>query len=236
MTKDIAKVQEYAIMQKGQMDKIKEMMAENLGEDAKITFSDLPRISCPSGKSTTWLIPDIEAAGGVIETKAITGIIMMTQSTRQYWEVSFDESGGGTPPDCSSEDAVTGRGNPGGDCINCILSEFDQDTGRQRCKESRLIFMITPDDILPIMISAPPTSLKNVRKYLMGLISKQKYAYTAYTELTLETDKSQGGIHYPKINIRKIGEVEKPEVSKAYSKMLKPHLVREARRVSEEGE
>ncbi len=227
MTKELAVKDQYVVMQKGQMEVVKDMMAENIG-DSNITFSDLIRISFPSGKSKTWIIPDIEAEGGEVEQKSIQGIIVMTQSTRQYWEQSFEETGGGTPPDCSSEDAVNGRGNPGGECSNCIYSEFDPDTNRQLCKENRLIFMVMQNDILPIMVAAPPTSLKNVRKYLMGLISKRKYAHSVYTELTLETDKSLEGIAYPKINIRKIGDVENPDVSAAYAKMIKPYLKREA--------
>ncbi len=121
-------------MQKGKLDMVQEMIKENLG-DSSITLSDLTRISFPSGKSTTWVIPDIEAEGGTIESKAINGIILMTQRTRQYWVTSYDDTGGGTPPDCSSEDGVTGRGNPSGDCNDCNFSQFDSTTGRQECQE-----------------------------------------------------------------------------------------------------
>jgi hypothetical protein len=234
VTKEVVKAEQYAIMQQGKMETVQEMIKENLG-DSTITLSDLTRVSFPSGKSKTWIVPDIEAEGGEIESKSIVGIVLMTQKTRQYWEESFDDTGGGTPPDCSSEDGTTGRGNPGGACKECMLSEFDQDTGRQPCQEKRLIFMITQDDILPIMVSAPPTSLKNVRKYLLGLTSKQRWAHSVYTELTLETAKSQGGIDYPKINCRKVGDVESPEITAEYAKMIKPYLKREARRATEAG-
>jgi len=231
VTKDLAKVEQYAIMQKGKMDMVKEMLNENVG-DTSITFGDLKRISFPSGKSKTWQIPDIEAEDGVIESKAINGIILLTQKTRQYWEASFEETGGGTPPDCSSEDGRTGRGLPGGECADCAYSQFDDNTGRQACKESRLIFMITQDEILPILVSAPPTSLAAIRKYLLGLTSKQQYAHSVYTELTLETDKSKaGGISYPKLVARKLGNVELPDVSAEYAKMFKPYLKREVSRV-----
>ena len=221
-------------MQKGKLDMVQDMIKENLG-DSKITLSDLSRISFPSGKSKTWIVPDIEAEGGEIEAKAITGIVLMTQRTRQYWEESFEDTGGGTPPDCSSEDGIFGRGNPGGECDNCLFSQFDEDTKRQSCSEKRLIFMITQDDILPIMVSAPPTSLKNVRKYILGLTSKQKPIHSVYTELTLVTDKSQGGIDYPKIQIRKVGDVENPEITAQYAKMIKPYLQKEAARAAQEG-
>jgi len=235
VTKEVAVASEqYAIMQKGKLDMVQDMIKENLG-DSNITLSDLTRISFPSGKSKTWIIPDIEAEGGELEAKAIVGIILMTQRTRQYWEESFEDTGGGTPPDCSSEDGIFGRGNPGGECDNCLFSQFDTDTGRQSCSEKRLIFMITQDDILPIMVSAPPTSLKNVRKYILGLTSKQKRIHSVYTELTLVTDKSQGGIDYPKIQIRKIGDVENPEITAQYAKMIKPYLQREAARAAQEG-
>ena len=69
----------------------------------------------------------------------------------------------------------------------------------------------------------------------MGLISKQKFVHSVYTELTLETDKSADGIEYPKINVRKVGDVENPEITDAYAKMIKPHLKREAKKVVQEG-
>jgi len=235
VTKELAVAEQYAIMQKGKMDMVQEMLNENVG-DSSITFGDLTRISFPSGKSKTWQIPDIEAEDGVIEAKAIVGIILLTQVTRQYWEASFDETGGGTPPDCSSEDGLMGRGLPGGSCGDCDYSQFDDATGRQACKESRLIFMITQNEILPLLVSAPPTSLKAIRKYLLGLTSKQRYAHSVYTELTLETDKSNiGGISYPKLVVRKVGDVEAPDISAQYAKMIKPYLKRETARATAEG-
>lgn len=234
MTKDLAKVKEYAIMQKGKMDMVKEMIRENLGDSA-ITFGDLTRIPFPSSKSKTWIIPDIEAPDGEVEQKAIIGVILMTQKTRQYWKESFEKTGGGTPPDCSAEDGEIGRGNPGGDCGSCEFSQFDDDTGRQKCKESRLIFIITQDEILPWLIAAPPTSLKSIRKYLLGLTSKQQYAHSVYTEFTLTTDKSRDNIDYPKLVVRKVGNVEKPEITAEYARLIRPYLKREAARMAQEG-
>jgi len=225
--KEVAVKEEFAIMQ-GNIEDVKAMIEANLGEGESIGIGDLSRITMPSGKSTTWIIPDIEAEGGEIETKAITGVIVSTQTTRQYWETSFEE-GGGNPPDCASVDGITGVGNPGGECLQCEKNEFKSEGGKNRakeCQERKLVFVVLRDDVLPTLISAPPASLKNIRQYLFELTKKRRFIHSVYTEITLTTDKNDDGIFYPKMVFRKVGDVENQEATKGYAEALKPFLKR----------
>jgi hypothetical protein len=206
-------------MNKGE---VAQMLRENVGAE-KLTANDLTRITVPSQGSTTWLIPTIE---GEQSSKTIEGVIILTQSVRAYWKDSFDESGGGTPPDCVSRDGLEGRGTPGGDCLKCELSQWESDKkGRGKaCSESRLVYLIQPDEILPIVIKVPATSLASARKYLFGLTSARKPVHSVFTKITLEKASNADRIDYSKIIFEMTGDVPNAEVTKAYADDIRPFL------------
>lgn len=218
---------QFAIMETD-MDVSDEIM-QNLGVGG-ITMHDLPKVTVPTGGSTVWSVPDIEAEGGESNPKDITGVIIMTRTTRQYWKTSF-EDGGGTPPDCSSDDGLTGVGDPGGDCTNCPLNEFESHTDgkRKACAEKRLIFITTQRDILPTIVVAPAGSLGNVRKFLVGLTSKRLPVFSVYSKLTLEKDKNDQNIAFSRIVIQKIADVEDMVRARAYADAIKPYLQKVSR-------
>lgn len=212
---------EYAVMtmEKGE---IVSMLRDNVGAE-KLTANDLSRVTVPSQGVTTWTIPTVE---GDKQEKYIEGIIVLTQSVRAYWKESFDESGGGSPPDCVARDGLTGVGDPGGDCLKCELSQWQSDKKKRgkACAEARLIYLMTKNQILPMVIKVPATSLANARKYLFGLTSARQAVHSVYTRLALEPDKNLDGIKFSKITFEKIGDVEKPQITKAYADDLKPFL------------
>jgi hypothetical protein len=179
----------------------------------------------PTGGTTTWSIPTIE---GDQPAQKIEGIIVFTQTVRAYWKESFDESGGGSPPDCVSRDGLIGKGEPGGDCLSCELAQWETAKGGRgrgkACAESRLIYLMSKNEILPTVIKVPATSLTNARKYLVGLTSKQQPLYSVYTELSLTPDKNADGIKFSKIVFKKLGDVERPDLAEGYAKQIKPYL------------
>ena len=212
---------DYAVM-KMEKGEIVSMLRDNVGAE-KLTANDLSRVTVPSQGVTTWTIPTVE---GEKQQKHIEGIIVLTQSVRAYWKESFDDSGGGSPPDCVARDGLTGVGDPGGDCLKCELSQWQSDKKKRgkACSEARLIYLLTQDQILPMVIKVPATSLANARKYLFGLTSVRKAVHSVYTRLSLEADKNVDGIKFSKITFEMAGEVENPEVTKAYADDLKPFL------------
>lgn len=209
---------------------ITDILQENMGAD-ELTAFDLTRIKVPGGGGTTWRVDTIE---GEIEMKEIIGILVTTQTTNTYWKEEF--TGGGTPPDCFSEDGITGRGNPGGDCKSCPLFEFGSDENKRgkACKQNRMLYVVTQNEILPLAIKAPATSLRNTKKYLLGLVSKNRAMYSVYTKFTLERDKNKDGIEYSKILLSKVGDVENVELIKSYAKAIKPYLVKATRALGQE--
>lgn len=197
------------------LDQARELMETNLGGEEFSAF-DLDRIKIPQGGSTTWEIP---ALGGEESAKEINGIIADIVLSRVYWETSFEESGGGDPPDCYSIDNKVGIGNPGGECKTCPMNQWDSaDTGvGKACAEVAHVFLIMPDRLLPAVLSLPPTSLRPLKQYRMRLTSAGLKYYWVMTKVKLEKAKSKSGITYSQskflagdaIPKNKIAELEK---------------------------
>ena len=242
MAKEVAKKQEapvpveispetgqYAIMTM-QSGEIAEILNENLGGE-QLTAADLETVTVPAGGGLTWTINSID---GEIETKQIDGIIIFSTITRAYWPTKYE--GGSEPPQCSSQDGRMGVGNPGGDCYICPLNAFgtaDAGQGRGKaCSEKRFLFVVTQEETLPLIVRAPSMSLKGAKQYIRGLISKRQHLHSVYTRMTLEKTKNADGITFSKIIFTKIGDVENPELSKAYAAGIKPYLMSVARESS----
>ena len=195
-TKEVATIDknQFQIMQM-EKGEIADILHENLGEDS-LSIQDLIRIVVPGSGGKMWAVETIE---GEKEMAELLGIIVFTKVTRTYWEKSFDETGGGEPPNCYSPDGVMGVGEIADTvkdhmCGNCSMSEFAKDGSGCPCKENRQIFMVMQDEILPVVIKTPVMSLKNAKKYLTGLSSRRQKVHSVYTSLTLFPTKNKKGI------------------------------------------
>jgi len=173
----------------------------NLGVSGASVF-DMDRVTCPTGGTTQWTVPDMEEEDGVAYVKEMIGIVLAFRDPRSYWIKTFDGSGGGIPPDCSSPDGKFGIGTPGGDCQKCHLAQFgsakkgDKQGRGQACRQTRVLMFLRETDVLPITITVPPTSLKECRKFFMRLAGKGKPANAAVIGIKLVKDKSADGIDY----------------------------------------
>jgi len=174
----------------------------SLAPGETIDVFDLPCIRIPAGGGKNWDLPDGTSA------PVIEGIILLRQPVRAYWASSFDESGGGSPPDCSSPDGITGLGDPGGRCAACPMAEFGsgKDT-TQACRLITRLFILRPAGILPTLISLPPTSYKAAKNYVLSTIANHGAPYwAAITRIGLFQAKSAGGISYSQATLT-VGEI-----------------------------
>jgi len=216
---------QFAIM-KMEPGEIQKILKENMGAD-ELTAMDLTRVKVPAAGGTTWRIDD--PTEGEIEMKEIVGILVATQVQNAYWEDEY--TGGGTPPTCFADDGKVGVGKPGGECQQCDYYQFgsaDNKRGKA-CQQSRIMYVVPQGEILPMAIKAPATSLRSAKQYLLGLVSKRQAMSSVYTKFTLVRDKNQDGIEYSKIVLTKAGEVENPELTRAYSDEIRPYLIRASR-------
>ena len=228
MTKEVAtqtKTAEFPALQQD-LKALQEAMAENLG-GASISPFDLDKIQIPSGGGLAWTVPALE---GEMSAPEVTGIIVHVQNARAYWKEAFGDSGGGTPPDCTSDDALYGVGDPGGRCSECPNAAFGSDTRKrgQACKLIQRLFLLRDGDMLPVVVNLPPGSLKGARKYLLRLVSAGQKASSVVTRLCLEKDKNQDGIVYSRATFAMVGRLDsaQAEAACAYGKALAPAFKR----------
>ncbi len=188
-------VTSYAILSADQTD-LSEILAEAAGPNG-ITATDLDSVKVPAGGAVTWEVPGLD---GPEPMKSITGIIVHQHDARGYWEHGMDETGGGEPPACSSHDAVTGSGAPGGPCAHCPLAVFGSagDGDRPACKSTKNLYVVTAESMLPIVLPLPPMSIKPAKQYLLRLAARGIRASSVVTKISLVQDKNKGGITYAK--------------------------------------
>lgn len=203
---------------------LQELLLDNLGGMAP----KLQRISWPTGGNLAFKLQTDE---GPKMVPNLTGLVVHHVPNRLFWEQSFDESGGGQRPDCSSADGMIGHGKPFDaktglihpkfrndksadtfSCRQCPLSQF-HDEERPRCRELHPLFMIlksdSPDEInlLPVIVSIPPSSLE-VWSAFSGMLLNRGFSYRrAIVEVGLEeaTGGPSGKIAYSKAVIKRVG-------------------------------
>ena len=203
---ELVKVEDYKIITM-ESEKRREIIAANIGSQS-ITQFDLDKATFPSGGSTKW---EVVGANGPETVDAIVGIIIGHRKIRAYWETSIDEGGGSAPPDCSSNDCLTGMGDPGGDCTQCPLSQFGTaKKGKgQACSLRHVLFVMQPEAILPLAVSLPPASLKASRRYFLHeLTANGRAYYEVISEITLERGGGNGVPPHAKAVLRKLADLE----------------------------
>lgn len=107
--------------------------------------------------------------------KEFTGVILEAYPCNAYWEKSFEETGGGELPDCSSFDGIKPN-DPAkaasNTCATCALNQFGSDPkgGKGKaCKNMRRLFILIEGYGLPLQLTCPPTSLKSFSPYVTDL-------------------------------------------------------------------
>lgn len=231
-----------------------ELLEENLGSDGEnIGVGNFKRVKVPSGELNSWMIT---RGGEETAVKEITGVIVAWKARRSFW-LSADPDG--SQPDCSSldnrhpvpggmyaPDGEMGAQNPTGLCNKCPMAAFGSDPKGGRgtaCREQRLLFLVVPGSLFPIVVHIPRTSLKAVTEFMLDLMDQRKKYHQIEVGLTLVKDKNKSGQEYNKVKLRLVRTLESGEcdATRIYSDQIKA-LVEEfnasfdAESVVEEGE
>lgn len=220
-------------------DNVLEALKENLGDDT-LSVSDLDRVRIPSAGNLMWTVPDFQEANGEKNVKEIIGLPVWFKDERVYYEKSFEETGGGERPDCSSTDCKTGRGIPGGTCKTCAMNIFGSAKGGngkgKACREIRLFYVAIKNEKLPMVIVLSPMSKAAMKNYLQRLGSKDIKYWKTETSFTLEKAKSSAGIIYSRIVPRPTKQLDDDAAARflAYREGLIPYLSADASRIVEE--
>lgn len=139
----------------------------------RFTPFTMPRIGLPRDGSPFFVLPSFEAEGNPV--KDFTAFVLVEQRMRTYFEKSYEETGGGENPDCSSRDGgKTGVGNPGGECAECPFAVYDEEHGSSRCTEQRMMILLLDSDksILPaVMMLSEYGAGKNFSKIKANILN-----------------------------------------------------------------
>jgi hypothetical protein len=163
-----------------------------------VSSFDFDRVKVPAGGGTTWEIPSLS---GDESAKELTGVIVGLASKKAYWKESMEDSGGGSPPSCRSEDGMMGVGDPGGSCARCPFNQFgSSEKGEGKaCKDTTHILLIREGSILPVLLSVPPTSIRPVRSFLLRAAGQGIGKHAMEVSFTLERAQAGKGQTYSRI-------------------------------------
>lgn len=172
---------------------LSEALQENFGGEG-IQPGDLERVTVPAGGALSWEVPTIDGEGDSVKT--LEGVIVSWARPRAYWDRDLEETGGGQPPDCTSDDGVHGSGmygpgsedNPTGACETCPMNEWGsgRDGRGKACKEMRVLYLLQEGNVLPVTVTLPPTSIAPLRRYMLRLANQGIPYYGVVTKLALE--------------------------------------------------
>ena len=194
-----------------------EIIRENL-KHQPMTFDLFDVVKSPSGGSTVFSVPGL--AGDEPE-KELVGIILDYTTPRAYWTSADPVEG--TPPDCMSADSVISH--DGKACARCPYNDFgskDGESGAKACKESVLLFLLRPNNILPLLVRVPVTSKPRFFKYLGRLIGTLTPINGVVTKITLEKATSRGGKPFALFNFEAVSTLspEETAMAKAFGKQF----------------
>lgn len=180
---------------------------------------DLEQIKIPTGGGIQWELP--HSAGDEMAA-TFDGVIVGVQTTRTYWPDVY--SGASVPPDCTSRDGKTGTGSPGGVCDFCPKNLWGSGkngvgTG---CSERKRVYILRPEGLLPVILNLPVTSIANLRKYQIRLLSQRTPMTAVVTRFGLARTKNKAGIQYSQAVLTSVGPLPPALVplAKAYAKTI----------------
>ena len=203
-----------------------------------ISSFNLSKLSIPAGGMTAFEVDD-PIKGQSVEQTVRAVIACVKAGQKAWWSTSVEDGGAGSPPDCKSEDGVTGFGNntleptteaASFKCATCPWNQWESNRGGgmgKDCQDHSLMFFFMENRRLPTVLKVPATSLKALQRYAMALIDHGKRLEGVITEISLKKATSRGGIVYSELDLRMIEElpVAEGDHMKAVATSLKDRLL-----------
>jgi len=141
---------------------------------------------------------------------SFTGVMIFTKQSNVYYQKAY-RSGNSAPPDCYSSDGRI----PDADvekpqhtnCKSCPYNQFGSSPNGEgkACKNTRPTFFLVGGSLLPMVLRIPPTSLKNIQKYVMSVASRHGSYFAVRT--VVSTYKEQQEQEYLHIKFAVDGKV-----------------------------
>ena len=176
-----------------------------------LSFDLFDIVKSPSGGSTVFSVPGLS---GDEAEKELTGIIVDYTTPRAYWD--SPEPVEGTPPVCLSQNSIISH--DGKACAHCPYNDFgskDGETNAKACKESVLLFLLRPNNVIPLLVRVPVTSKARYLKYATRLLSTLTPISSVVTKITLEKATSKTGKPYALFNFEAVSKLSSEAAAQA---------------------
>ena len=187
-----------------------EIIRANL-KSQPLSFDLFDIVKSPSGGATVFEVPGL--AGNEAE-KELVGIVLDYTTPRAYWDTPDPVEG--TPPTCLSQNSIISH--DGKACAHCPYNDFgskDGESNAKACKESVLLFLLRPDNIIPLLVRVPVTSKPRFLRYATRLLSTLTPISSVVTKITLEKATSKQGKPYALFNFEAVGTLSPEEAAQA---------------------
>jgi len=173
-------------------------MGEAFAEEMDGLTLSFPRVKIPSGGGLAFEVPGDDPENPDAE-KELVGVIVDHHPVNAYWADKY--AGANNPPDCSSMDGKVGMDQDGNrkPCNSCPMNEWGtaEDGRGKACKNMHRLYIIREGEMLPLLLTLPPTSLKNLSDYIaLRIVSKGMRSYGVVTKVSLKKAQNAGGINY----------------------------------------
>ena len=187
---------------------VKEVYGEILAAQNEVGGTVTYRAKVASGGGKLFeIVTGDEDADTAVQT--ITGIVIHEQKCAAYFEGE-----GNSPPVCASLDWVYGTERESGEvhrCAECPRHEFGsaEKGGGKACKDMIRLYILTEGIPLPLVLSLPPTSLKNWQSYRLATLAPRRLrASDVVTEFSLSQAVNAAGIKYSVVKPKLLGLVD----------------------------
>jgi len=182
--------------------------SEDVMEEMDGLQFNFTNVKVPSGGGMAFELPgDDDDEPDIV--KELEGVIVHHHPINVYFAAAYD--GEKQPPDCVSMDGKFGTGEPGGECANCELNQWG--TGRdgegKACSNRRRVYLLRRDEMFPLLISLPPTSLKNFSDLISRkILQKSRRSNQVVVTAKLKKVTSGSGIEYSQIGWAVTGQLD----------------------------
>ena len=176
-----------------------------------LTYELFDVVKSPSGGSTVFSVPGLS---GDEAEKELYGIILDYTTPRAYWDSPDPVEG--TPPACLSKNSIISE--DGKACAHCPFNDYgskDGESNAKACKESALLFLLRPNNILPLLVRVPVTSKGRFLKYATRLLSTLTPISSVVTKISLERATSKGGKPFALFNFEAVSQLSEEEAAQA---------------------
>lgn len=194
-------------------DEISNIIKEELDGLGQIPFDS---VKVPSGGGLAFELPG-DDPDSPETAQDITGVIVHHHPVNAYWKNAY--TGGSEQPDCSSIDGKVGFEVATGELHNCEDCPYNQygsasdGSNSKACKNGHRVYILREGEVLPLLLTLPPTSLRAIKDYLAKrIVLKGKRSWHVLTRITLKREQNANGIKYSSCVFAKAGDLNQQQL------------------------